>query len=143
MADKNIGQSRLDKEGIEYRSTRIPGKNKYVDTINPYDENSDDARHHDDDQHPHGKGTGRSMGYAIKDVTKPKTHFNYTNVDTRTEAGGSYDIYGTKGVEGAFQGDSGRNFVKKINEYNPENAYGKDSVTIDTSVHGQYVNDEI
>ena len=143
MADKNIGQSRLDREGIEYRSTRIPGKNKYMDVINPYDENSDDARHHDDDKHPHGKGTGRSMGYAIKDESAPKTHFNYTNVDTRSEAGGSYDIYGTKGVEGAFQGDAGRNFLKQINEYSPENAYGKDSVTIDTSVRGQYVNVEL
>lgn len=143
MADKNIGQSRLDREGIEYRSTRIPGKNKYMDVINPYDENSDDARHHDDDKHPHGKGTGRAMGYAIKDESAPKTHFNYTNVDTRSEAGGSYDIYGTKGVEGAFQGDAGRNFLKQINEYSPENAYGKDSVTIDTSVRGQYVNVEL
>ena len=143
MADKNIGQSRLDREGIEYRSTRIPGKNKYMDVINPYDENSDDARHHDDENHPHGKGTGRAMGYAIKDESAPKTHFNYANVDTRSEAGGSYDIYGTKGVEGAFQGDAGRNFLKQINEYSPENAYGKDSVTIDTSVRGQYVNVEL
>jgi hypothetical protein len=133
-------QSRLDKEGIEYRSTRIPGKNKYIDEINPYDENSDDARHHDDPNHPWGKGTGKSMGYAVRDLTKPKTHFNYSNVDTRTEAGGSYDIYGTKGVEGAFQGDAGRDYAKKLNIYSPENAYGKDSVNIDESVRGQYVN---
>lgn len=140
---ENTKQSRLDKEGIEYRGTRIPGKNKYVDTINPYDENSDEARHHDDAFHPHGKGTGKSMGYAIRDLNAPKTAFNYNNVDTRSEAGGSYDIYGAKGVEGAFQGDAGRNFVKRINFYSPENAYGKDSVVIDTSVNGQYVNDEI
>ena len=140
---ENSKQSRLDKEGIEYRSTRIPGKNKYVDEINPYDENSDDARHHDDEFHPHGKGTGKSMGYAVRDLTAPKTRFNYSNVDTRSEAGGSYDIYGAKGVEGAFQGDAGREFLKKINEYNPENAYGKDSVNIDTSVRGQYVNIEL
>ena len=140
MADKNIGQSRLDQEGIEYRSTRIPGKNKYVDTVNPYDENSDEARHHDDEFHPHGKGTGHSMGYAVRDVSAPKTRMNYSVVDSHSEAGGSYDVYGTKGVKGAFQGDAGREFAKKINEYGPENAYGKDSVTIDTSVHGQYVN---
>lgn len=143
MADKNIGQSRLDREGIEYRSTRIPGKNKYIDVVNPYNEDSEDARHHDDDKHPHGKGTGRAMGYAIKNEAAPKTFFDYSTVDTRSEAGGSYDIYGAKGVEGAFQGDAGRNFAKKINEYSPENAYGKDSVTIDTSVRGQYVNTEL
>lgn len=133
-------QSRLDKEGIEYRSTRIPGKNKYIDEINPYDENNDSARHHDDENHPWGKGTGKSMGYAVRDLTKPKTHINYSNVDTRTEAGGSYDIYGTVGVENAFQGDSGRNFAKRINFYSPENEYGKDSVNIDESLRGQYVN---
>ena len=83
------------------------------------------------------------MGYAVRDLNAPKTAFNYSNVDTRTEAGGSYDIYGAKGVEGAFQGDAGREFVKRINFYNPENSYGKDSVVIDTSVNGQYVNDEI
>ena len=83
------------------------------------------------------------MGYAIRDLSKPKTHINYSNVDTRSEAGGSYDIYGAKGVEGAFQGEAGRESLKKINIYNPENAYGKDSVNIDTSVRGQYVNDEI
>lgn len=143
MAEKKIGQSKLDREGIEYRSTRIPGKNKYIDSVNPYDENSDEARHHDDENHPHGKGTGRSMGYAIKDENAPKTLFNYSNVDTRSNAGGSYDIYGTKGVEGAFQGDAGREFLKSINDYNPENEYGKDSVTIDTSVKGQYVNVEL
>lgn len=137
---ENSKQSRLDKEGIEYRSTRIPGKNKYVDNVNPYDENSDDARHHDDDQHPWGKGTGKSMGYAVRDLTKPKDHINYSNVDTRSEAGGSYDIYGAKGVKGAFQGDAGREFLKRINIYGPENEYGKDSVVIDESVRGQYVN---
>ena len=139
---ENTKQSRLDKEGIEYRSVRIPGKNKYIDEVNPYDGNNDSAMHHDDDAHPHGKGTGKEMTYAIRDTSKPKTHFNYSNVDTRTEAGGSYDIYGAKGVAGAFQGDAGRNFLKRINFYSPENEYGLDSVDIDTSVKGQYVNVE-
>ena len=140
---ENSKQSRLDKEGIEYRATRIPGKNKYMDEINSYDKDNDSARHHDDANHPHGKGTGRDLQMTVRDLTAPKTAFNYTNVDTRTEAGGSYDIYGVKGVEGAFQGDSGREFLKRINFYNPENSYGRDSVVIDTSVRGQYVNDEL
>lgn len=140
MADIDNKQSRLDREGIEYRSTRVVGKNKYVDVVNPYDGDNEDARHHDDDSHPHGKGTGKSMGYIVRSDAKGKDFIDHSNVDTRSEAGGSYDIYGTEGVEAAFQGKSGRNYLKSINTYNPERAYGKDSVDIDTSVKGQYVN---
>ena len=132
-----LKQSRLDYEGINYRANEIPGKNRYEDEVNPYDENHEDARYHGDEKHPWGKGTGRSMGYAIRNLNAPKTEINYKNFDT-INAGGSYDIYGTKGVDMAFQGDSGRNFLEKINEYNPQNAYGKNSVDIDTSVRGQY-----
>lgn len=140
MAEVQDKQSRLDKEGIEYRSTRIPGKNKYIDEINPYDKDNDSARHHDDDAHPWGKGTGKSMDYVKRNLSAPKTRMDYSAVDSRSEAGGSYDIYGTEGVEGAFQGKSGRNYLKEINFYSPDKEYGKDSVNIDTSVHGQYVN---
>lgn len=109
---------------------------------NPYDENNDSALHHNDDKHPHGKGTGKSMGYVKRDVNAPKTKFDYSAVDSRSEAGGSYDIYGTQDVEGAFKGESGRNFLKRINEFSPENEYGPNSVNIDTSVRGQYINVE-
>lgn len=134
-----IKRSRLDLEGIAYRENEIPGKNRYEDQVNPYDENNDDAMYHGDKDHPWGKRTGKSMGYAIRDLTAPKTQISYKNFDTKN-AGGSYDIYGTKGVDKAFQGDSGREFLSRINEYNEHNAYGRDSVEIDLSVRGQYFN---
>ena len=130
-------QSRLDKEGINYRENEIPGKNRYSDEINPYDENNEDVLSHDD--RPWGKGTGKAMTYAKRDLTAPKTKIDYTSIITSEEAGGMYDKYGTKGVEKAFQGDSGREWAKTINEYSSMNQYGKDSVNIDTSVRGQYV----
>ena len=139
MAIAKVKRNRLAEEGIDYRENNIPGKNKYLTEINEYDGNNEDALSHDDQEHPHGKGTGKAMGYAIRNIDAPKTQFNYSNVDTRN-GGGSYDKYGTKGVEKAFQGDSGREFLKKINEYSPENEYGKDSVDVDTRVKGQFIN---
>lgn len=138
MAEKGK-TSRLDAEGQEWREKVMPGKNRYDEETNPYGLNSDDAKHHDDDKHPWGKGNGKSMGYAIRNVNAPKTQINYSNVDTKTEAGGSYDIYGTIGADMAYQGESGRKFLERINIYKPTSEYGKNSVDVDTSVKGQYV----
>ena len=140
MAVAKITDNRLEKEGKNYRAERIPGKNKYLEEVNKYDADNEDAKHHDDDQHPWGKGTGKSMGYAIRNLSASKTDIDYSNVDTTTEAGGSYDIYGTKGVDKAYQGDSGRKYLQRINIYGPENQYRKDSVDIDETVRGQYIN---
>lgn len=129
-------QSRLDVEGQEYRKNEIPGKNRYDSVTNPYDANHEDAKAHDDS--PWGKGTGKSMTYAIRDLTAPKSKINYSTLDTSEGAGGMYDKYGTKGVPKAFQGDSGREWAKTINIYNKENAYGPNSVDVDTSVKGQF-----
>lgn len=139
MATKKTKESRLDKEGQEYRKDRIPGKNKYLDEINEYDGNNEDALSHDDESHPWGKGTGKSMGYAVRNVNAPKTQINYSNVDTRN-GGGSYDKFGAKGADKAFQGDAGRIFLQKLNEYGPEKEYGKESVDINTKVKGQFIN---
>ena len=139
MAIDEAKQSRLDKEGREYRKDRIPGKNKFIEEINEYDGDNDEALSHDDENHPWGKGTGKSMGYAVRNLSAPKTQINYSNVDTKN-GGGSYDKFGTKGVDKAFQGDSGRNYLQKLNIYGPDKAYGKESVDIDTSVKGQFVN---
>lgn len=145
MAIDNAKQSRLDKEGIEYRKDRIPGKNKFINELNEYDGDNDEALSHDDENHPWGKGTGKSMGFAIK---KPITNglpgyqnhdYNRSNVNTK-DGGGSYDKFGTKGVDKAFQGDAGRNYLQKLNTYGPEAEYGKESVDIDTAVKGQFVN---
>lgn len=130
-------QSRLDVEGIRYRKEEIPGKNRYEDEINVYDKDNKDAQSQEGS--PWGKGTGQDMTYAVRDLNAPKTQINYKNLNTTEEAGGMYDKYGTKGVDKAFQGDSGREWAKTINEYSTRNSYGKDSVDIDLTVRGQFV----
>lgn len=139
MAVKKNEVNRLENEGKIYRKESIPGKNKYSNELNAYDGDHEDAKTHDDAQHPWGKGTGNSMGYAIRNLSAPKTQIDYSNVNTK-DGGGSYDKFGTKGVPKAFQGDSGRNFLEKINIYGPGKEYGKDSVNIDEKIKGQYIN---
>ena len=139
MAIAKITKNRLAEEGVDYRENKIPGKNKYSQEISEYDSEHEDAKTHDDENHPWGKGTGKSMGYAVRNLSAPKTQMNYSTVDTR-HGGGSYDKFGTKGVDKAFQGDSGRNYLQNLNEYSPENEYGKNSVDIDTRVKGQFIN---
>lgn len=138
MAIDTEKQSRLDVEGINYRNEKVGKYDEYKAEINEYSENHDRAKTHDDENHPHGKGTGVPMTYAVRDLTAPKTQMNYKNMKT-DDGGGSYDKFGTKGVEAAFQGDSGRAFMSHINYYTKENAYGQDSVNIDTSVRGQFI----
>jgi len=130
-------QSRLDINGVEYRADKVEGKNKYAEETNIYNAENESALAHDDK--PLGKGTGKPMGYAVRDLNAPKTQMNYSTVDTSEAAGGEYDKYGAKGVDKAFQGDAGRNWAKTINIYNKENSYGSDSVDIDTSVKGQFI----
>ena len=129
-------QSRLDIEGVEYRENRIHGKNRYDIVTNPYDENNEDALAHDDS--PWGKGTGKAMTYATRDLSAPKSEINRKVLDTSEAAGGQYDKFGTKGVDKAFQGDAGREWAKGINIYNKNREYGPNSVDIDTTVRGQF-----
>lgn len=130
-------QSRLDINGIQYRAEKVKGKNKYASEVNVYDENNESALAHEGS--PLGKGTGKSMGYAVRDLNAPKTQMNYSVIDTTDGPGGEYDKNGTIGVEKAFQGNSGRNWAKTINPYSNLNEYGVNSVDIDTSVSGQFV----
>lgn len=132
-------EKRLENEGKDYRANNIPGKNKYLSELNEYDGDHDDALSHDDAEHPWGKGTGKSMGYAKRNLSAPKTQINYSNVDTKN-GGGSYDKFGTKGVDKAFQGDSGREYLKRLNIYSADGEYGKESVDIDGKIKGQYTN---
>ena len=139
MAVKKNDVNRLENEGKDYRKNSIPGKNRYSVELSEYDESHEDAKSHDDAEHPWGKGTGKALGYAVRNLSAPKTQIDYSNVDTKN-GGGSYDKFGTKGVSKAFQGDSGRNFLEKINIYGPDKAYGKESVNIDEKIKGQYIN---
>lgn len=139
MAEK---QSRLDKEGILYRDERVDSnkENRYNRLTNAYDgDNPDALAKNSDEEHPQGKGTGVEMGYVVRNVNADKHDYPYNNLVTTEEAGGYYDKNGTKGVEKAFQGDSGREWAKQINIYSRDNSYGKDSVDIDASVKGQFL----
>ena len=136
MAEK----SRLDLEGIRYRKEEIPGKNRYADEINPYDENNEDVlAKNSTAKNGLGKGTGQAMGYAVRNLEAPKTQMNYSVLNTTEEAGGYYDKFGTKGIDHAYQGDAGREWAKAINTYSSNKSYGKDSVEIDLNERGQYV----
>lgn len=86
-----------------------------------------------------GKGTiGSSNAYVVPNRKGSKTSMAYT-IDT-TAGGGHYDINGTKGVDKAFQGDSGRKYLSGINLYGPNAAYGLNSVDTEANVRdGQFV----
>lgn len=72
-----------------------------------------------------GRGTGHGgHTHTVPNFTKPKTMFDYSNIDTSLKAGNSYDINGRNGV-------GGREFLRTINIYSSENEYSAD--IIDTS----------
>jgi len=92
----------------------------------------------------YGKGTQTSMGV----LGIPSTKLDYKNkqygkTTETTKGGGDYDINGTQGIEGAFQGDAGRKYLTEtsnLNLYSPLNEYGEGSV--DTTINreqGQYI----
>lgn len=123
-------KSRLDDEAIQYRKERIETTDGYKAIVNEYSSEHEDARTHDDETHPYGKGTGKSVMAAVRDLTAPKTQINYKNIDT-SDGGGSYDKFGRNGL-------GGRERLLLINEYKKDNMYTKDSVDIDTTVRGQF-----
>lgn len=127
-------QSRLEKEGFEKRSEKEFISRVYQNENGKiYNETHPDALSGDDAQ---GKGTGVSMGYAVRNLNAPKSEINYSNMDTTSEAGGIYDKEG----RGALKGIAGRHNLMLMNTYSKENAYGVNSV--DTSanvVAGQIV----
>lgn len=123
-------QSRLDNEAILYRKEKIETVDGYKSVVNEYNAEHENAKTHNDEEHPHGKGTGTSTMAAVRDLSAPKTQISYKNIDTKN-GGGSYDKFGRNGVGGRYAGEL-------INIYNKENQYTKDSVDIDTSVRGQF-----
>lgn len=138
MANINT-QSRLEEVALKERKELLLKTNlkSSYSKESPYSENHKDAI---SDGDALGKGT-RNGGhsYNIPDRNKPTTLIDYSTFDT-TDGGGKYDIEGTDGVQGAFQGPSGRNFAKRINLYSAENSYGPNSVDTSANVmDGQYV----
>jgi hypothetical protein len=67
------------------------------------------------------------MGYAIKNNSAPKTQINYDTLDTKN-GGGDYDINGRQGV-------GGRKRLMGMNEYNRDNQYSDDLVTVDPKTY--------
>lgn len=115
-------QSRLERIAIQNRKESLV-KNDYRQEV----EARYSATHPDaiSDGDALGKGIGSSITYSVPNEEASTTMMVY-NVDTITEAGGKYDI-------------EARKRASVINIYNPDNAYGKDSV--DSSINiaeGQY-----
>lgn len=90
----------------------------------------------------HGKGSAYVKGHLHDTPDHSKWSeghpgYDYSNFDTNpNNIGGWYDKMGRDGTGQ----NAGRNFLFNINNYNPENAYGKNSVYTDEHVilRGQY-----
>jgi len=135
-------QSELERIAIDERTNEFIKSPYTYDEKTPYSDAHPDALADGDNK---GKGTGTSLSY----LSIPTTKGTYTtstmmgttvNTDINSGAGNVYDIDGTKGVDKAFQGDAGRNYLVfgGMNPYNTSNEYGPGSVDTTTSVPGQY-----
>lgn len=136
-------QSELERIAIDERTSEFIKSPYTYDEKTPYSDAHPDALADGDNK---GKGTGTSLSH-LTIPTKKGTHASTqgklgttVNTDVKSGAGNSYDIDGTKGVDKAFQGDAGRNYLLfgGINPYNAGNEYGPESVDTSTSVPGQY-----
>lgn len=133
MALNNKKQSTLEKKGIEEREREIIHSD--YNKNNAYSEEHEDAISNPEDENKYlGKGTNSGgHQHSVPNYNLPSTLFNYSNLDTHTEAGGAYDIYGRNE-------QSGRNRLKKINIYNIDNSYNINSVDTSENIDdGQYV----
>lgn len=126
-------QSRLEQEALKLRKETLI-KNDFIREVEEYSETSDKAKTHDDEHHPHGKGTGHGgHTFTTPDAKKSKTMIDHSQFDT-TNGGGSYDKFGRNGVGGRFR-------METINIYGPEHSYGVDSVDTTKNIEdGQFVN---
>lgn len=132
-------QTRLEQEGIKIRKETII-KNDFNNKTDVYNEEHDKTRSHNDELHPHGKGTGHpGHTHTIPNRYASKTAIDKTQFDTEN-GGGSYDIFGYGKVGGKNKA-GGRNFSKSINLYSSERQYNENSVDTSKNVEdGQWVN---
>lgn len=136
-------QSNLERIGIDERTQEFIKSPYSYDEQTPYSSTHPDALADGDAK---GKGTGTPLTHlSLKDLKKGRYDDfrgwgETVNTDINNGAGGKYDVDGTKGVDKAFQGDAGRNYLVfgGINEYNSNNEYGKESVDTTNNVAGQY-----
>ena len=120
-------QTYLEKKSILSRvqNTILNNYNDEVDNI--YSELHPDAL---SDNQPLGKGTGHGgHTHSVPDYDK-KSRIDYSSFDTSDNSGGLYDKEGFRGV-------GGRNFLKNISKYGPnEHEYPYSS--INTSANNNY-----
>jgi hypothetical protein len=135
-------QSELERIAIDERT------NEFVKSPYSYDEQTPYSAAHPDalaDGDNKGKGTNTSLTH-LNIPTEKGTHATSTmmgitvDTDINNGAGNVYDTDGTKGVDKAFQGDAGRNYLAfgGMNPYNANNEYGPNSVDTTNNTPGQY-----
>jgi hypothetical protein len=126
--DLKDGQSCLEAQGIEERNTEVV-RNDY----NKTDEYGPSHPNAIADGDPLGKGTHDGYNTLVPDCSKGKTMIDYTNFNSHSEAGGSYDIQGRQGI-------GGRNASLVINKWGANKEYGANSVNSSENVNdGQYI----
>ena len=133
MALNNKKQSTLETKVIDERNLETQLSHYYKNKA--YSESHEDALSDPtNDKKYLGKGTGSGgFQHSQPNHDLSPTHMNYSNLDTHNEAGGAYDIHGKNGV-------GGRNWLKKINLYNIDNAYSANSIDMSENIDdGQYV----
>lgn len=113
-------QTNLEKKGITARNDSS--------VKNTYDKEGQYSLEHENalsNGKVKGKGTGRGgHTHSVPDASKPST-VDYSNFSPN-DGGGLYDINGHNGI-------GGREFLKTISLYGPENEYG--AHLIDTSAN--------
>ena len=124
-------QSRLESEALLARHEAMT-KMDFQKGTNEYSSEHEDAKTHNDELHPWGKGTdGNGPVYVLPNANASKTQYK-KGIDT-TDGGGSYDKFGRNGI-------GGRQYLSTINIYNSTNAYGPNSVdTTENMSEGQYI----
>ena len=132
-------QSNLERIGIDEREHEFIKSPYTYNEETPYSASHPDAQ---SDGDVRGKGTDTPL--TVLDIPTEKLRHDdpqpYGETVNTDAGGGLYDVAGTKGVQGAFQGDAGRNYLltSHLNVYNKNSEYGKDSVDTSNNVPGQY-----
>lgn len=131
-------QSKLEKIAIDKRDELEVKLDYRQGAFTEYDENHPDAI---SDGDVLGKGAPSNSEAYIPIGDEKSTLFKNTiNIE---KGGGKYDIKGTEGVDKAFQGKSGREYLMSINKYRNGDGceYGENSVDTSANVleHGQIV----
>ena len=125
-------QSRLEQEALNSRKEALL-KNDFVKGSDEYSIDSEDAKTHEDEKHPHGKGTSHGgHTHTVPNAKKSKVAIDRSQIDTEN-GGGSYDKFGRNNMSGRYR-------LQSINIYGPENEYGVNSIDTSKNIEdGQFV----